>query len=86
MPARNVVCSESDPNLIIPNLDWVIPEAAPPSRWAGYFVNVVHEDVDLAGFGRHFLKKCLDFSIIGMVDLGAYTNAAGFFNRGNAAL
>ena len=65
MPTGNVVCSQTNADLVVPYLDGVIPEAAAPSWRARDFVDVVDQYVDGVNLASNFLKQ-----------FGAYTRYA----------
>ena len=73
MPARHVVGSESDADLVVPDRQRVFPEATRPSGRIGDRVHVVDEQVEVALLAGHPLEQRGDLRVVPVV--GGHRNA-----------
>ena len=78
MPTRNIMRPQPDANLIVPNLDRVIPVPTTPSRWIRDFINVVNQKIDVINLFAYLGKERRNFFIIAVVTLNRATFATRF--------
>ena len=80
MPACYIMRTHADTNLVIPNLDRVIPVTPTPGWRCRDLVDIVDEDVDTALFVPYLLHDRGNLIIIEVIALDRVTFTACFFD------
>ena len=75
MPRSHVMGPQTNPHLIVPNADRMIPKATAPGWRIGNLVDVVDQHIDLADFIFDSCKESSDLRIITMINLHCDTFA-----------
>ena len=78
MPACDVVRAQADADLVVPDLDRMIPIATAPGWRIRNRIDVVHEDVDMVDFLSDLLEQGGDLIVVSMIALDRATGTARF--------
>ena len=80
MPACYVVRAQADADLVVPDLDRMIPIATAPGWRIRNRVDIVHKDVDMVDFLSDLLEEHGDLIVVAMVALDRATVTARCVN------
>ena len=70
--------AQADADLVIPDLNRMVPEAAAPCRRIGNLVDVVDQDVDMVDLLSDARKQRSDVGIVAVVTLNGNAATTGF--------